>query len=168
MTRISRLLLRCHVLLVNQMRCSLYQMQELINIPSPVGQDSFRVRWRTKTHNVGRTVDFSIDTSITDHSSDLLLQLRAIQLQELRQPRSVDALVINRSYSNIMLNNTSKEDLFPMRSEVSFREDRGRLEFLLMKSWVIDNFLLQEKIHSSSNKNNERVSDYFRSFQNQS
>ena len=136
--------LRCHVLLVNQMRCRIYQMQELINVSRPVRQDRFWIGGRTKAHNVGRTVDFRINTAITDHSRNLLLQLGTLELQELGQPRSMNALVIHRSDTNIVLNDASKEDFFPMRSQVSFRKNRARFEFLLLWSGIMDDFCFQE------------------------
>lgn len=126
------------------MRRGLHQMQELVNVTRPAGQNGLWIGRRTKAHNVGGAIYFRVDTPITDHTGNLLLQLGSIELQKLCQARSMYALVINRHDTNVVLNDTPEENLVPMRSEVSFRESRKRFQLLLMQSGVIDDFLLQE------------------------
>lgn len=59
----------------------------------------------------------------------------------------MNALVVERDSTDIVLNDSSVENVVPVLRQTRFLECRQAFEFLLMWKSVADNFLLQEQLN---------------------
>jgi len=119
-------------------------MQQLVNVRRPVGQDFLGCLGRRESNDILRPVNLGVDATVADHAGNFGLQTLGFQLQKLRQSCAMNALIVKRDDSDIVLNDTAVKDFVPVLGKLvaSLQTGRQGLQLSLVGQWIVDNLLL--------------------------
>jgi len=107
-----------HVLLINQMGGLLDQIQQRRYIPRPRTERTLGTLRLQKPYDILGTIDLGVDTAVAHHARNLLLELSQFQPEHIGEPRAVDALVIGRGDTDIVLYHAFVELVVPVGGQL--------------------------------------------------